>query len=400
MYRVHSTHTMVCLSLLYYKVLVFVMTAFMPTGNDFGQGGQSFKLLCTRAGAMREATKDSYKRVYRDDGTYHYPQIAENLLRSAGQLYFKSMEITGSNEGTDKDPKFSLLKLFKEEGLPSMDALAQQLTVCTGKRIVMVKQWDNATPHMCKDLKKWMKKEFNNRGWELRNQPPNSPITNTKDSAMFPSMAKMLTAYQGLHNGSHYLQGEELWKGIQHVYNKYPLDTLSRAYMHHAQIANAIVECEGGDEFATASRSLHCGVRSVVHPVYENEQATEPCGVEIRECLTAVDVETKLRYKKPVVTKEYQDALNLHQDHHLYNPGDHLSYNLLEMLVQEMDGNEFDYDYFDDAFKTMVDNEEWEVFSVASRNDEEFDYDDDEEEEPDPEEMDDSTNRSDPESMI
>ena len=63
-----------------------------------------------------------------------------------------------------------------------------------------------------------MKKEFNNRGWELRNQPPNSPITNTKDSAMFPSMAKMLTAYQGMHNGSYYLlQGEELLKGIEHV---------------------------------------------------------------------------------------------------------------------------------------------------------------------------------------
>ena len=232
----------------------------------------------------------------------------------------------------------------------------------------MVKQWDNATPHMCKTLKKWMKKEFNQRGWELRNQPPNSPITDTKDSAMFPSMAKMLTAYQGLHNRSHYLQREELWRGIQHVvYNNYPLASLSRAYMHHAQIANAIIDCEDGDEFVTASRSLHCGIRSVVHPVYENEQATVPCGVEVRECLTVVDVEAKLRYKKPVVTKEYQDALNVHRDDHLYHLGNHLSYNLLEMLVQEMDGNEFDYDYYEDA----------------SRDDEEFDYDDDDDDDSD-----------------
>ena len=138
---------------------------------------------------MVEAVRDSYKRVYKDDdsGDYHYPRVPDNLLRSAGQLYFKSMEITGSNEGTDKEPKFSLLKLFKEEGLPAMDALAQQLTARTGKRIVIVKQWDNATPHMCKTLKKWMKKEFNQRGWELRNQPPNSPTTDTKDSAMFPN---------------------------------------------------------------------------------------------------------------------------------------------------------------------------------------------------------------------
>ena len=102
------------------------MSAFMPTDNDVEKGGQSFKLLCTWAGAMVEAVRDSYKRVYKDDdsGDYHYPRIPDNLLWPAGQLYFKSMEITGSNEGTDKEPKFSLLKLFKEEGLPAMDALA------------------------------------------------------------------------------------------------------------------------------------------------------------------------------------------------------------------------------------------------------------------------------------
>jgi len=54
---------------------------------------------------------------------------------------------------------------------------------------------------------------------------------------------------------------------------------------------NAIIDCKGGDEFVTASQSLHCGVRSVVHHVYENEQATVPCGVEVLESLIAVDVE-------------------------------------------------------------------------------------------------------------
>ena len=54
---------------------------------------------------------------------------------------------------------------------------------------------------------------------------------------MFPSMAKMLTAYQGMHNGSYYLlQGEKLLKGIEHVYDNYPLSTLSQAYMHDAKI--------------------------------------------------------------------------------------------------------------------------------------------------------------------
>ena len=33
------------------------------------------------------------------------------------------------------------------------------------------------------------------------------------------------------------------------------------------KFADAIIDCEGGDEFVTASRSLHCGVRSVVHNI-------------------------------------------------------------------------------------------------------------------------------------
>jgi hypothetical protein len=84
---------------------------------------------------------------------------------------------------------------------------------------------------MCQRLLSWMQKEFGARSWELRNRP---------------SMAKMLTTYQGMYKvykESHYLQGyEELWTGIQQVYNNYPFDTLSRAYMHHAQIADAIID--------------------------------------------------------------------------------------------------------------------------------------------------------------
>jgi hypothetical protein len=56
---------------------------------------------------MQKAKKDSYKRVYQEDGTYHYPKIPENKLRMKGEMYFESMEITGSNEGTATDPKLS-----------------------------------------------------------------------------------------------------------------------------------------------------------------------------------------------------------------------------------------------------------------------------------------------------
>jgi hypothetical protein len=59
---------------------------------------------------MRPAERDTYMRVYKGDGTFHYPKIEMNRLRKKDDLYFKSMEITGSREGTAKKLKFSLLK--------------------------------------------------------------------------------------------------------------------------------------------------------------------------------------------------------------------------------------------------------------------------------------------------
>ena len=67
-------------------------------------------------------------------------------------------------------------------------------------------------------------------------------------------------------------------------------------------------------------------------------------------------MEEKLQYKKPDVTRENEDTLHTHEDDHLYNPGDYLPCNLLDMFSQEMDDNELSYDYHEDTSNTMVKN--------------------------------------------
>jgi len=48
--------------------------------------------------------------VYCCAGPYrHYPKLAANKLRTKGVEYFQPVEITGSKEGTEKDPKLSLI---------------------------------------------------------------------------------------------------------------------------------------------------------------------------------------------------------------------------------------------------------------------------------------------------
>ena len=96
------------------KEMYIVVTAFVMNQNNIRGGGKAIPIACVRVGRMEKAKKDSYKRVYRDDGSYHYPKIAEGLLRVKGQEYFKGVELTGANEGTAKDPKVSLLKCTKK----------------------------------------------------------------------------------------------------------------------------------------------------------------------------------------------------------------------------------------------------------------------------------------------
>jgi len=72
------------------KILGISTVGYLSYFNDVVQGGEGIKIDMERAGGMVRASRDSYKRVYRDDGTYHYPQIPENILRRKGQEYFEN----------------------------------------------------------------------------------------------------------------------------------------------------------------------------------------------------------------------------------------------------------------------------------------------------------------------
>ena len=91
------------------KEMYIAMTDFRLNHNDITKGGQAYQVSLVRVGSMVKATKDSFKRVYKKDGGFHYPTILSNRVRIKGNLYFKACEITGSKEGTEKQPKISLV---------------------------------------------------------------------------------------------------------------------------------------------------------------------------------------------------------------------------------------------------------------------------------------------------
>ena len=92
------------------KLMFIVVTAFAPFENNFAKGGRSYKVCCDRVATIAVAKQTSYKWHFAEGATrYTKPKEKWNISKRKGEEYLKSINITGSNNGTEKNPKFLLL---------------------------------------------------------------------------------------------------------------------------------------------------------------------------------------------------------------------------------------------------------------------------------------------------
>ena len=271
------------------KVMGIASTAFEPAGNDMSKGGKAHLVNMTRVGRLATTTRNTYKRVYKGN---------------KGDLYFKSLEVTGSNAGTRAEPKFDLLSHYANTEIPKLGLMCQEIGTRTGKRVVVRYQKDNAGPHKDKKLVDYLTEQFDARGWMLAFQPSNSPICNTNDDCFFPALSRHISRMQGVTNGSRIFQPDELWAAVEKCFNEFPLDTLARLYVRHAQIVSAIASCNGGDEFVRERNGLHFNVRNCC--VTECSSNGTPMGVEVVESIEQNESgrEEKLQYDKPTFSDD------------------------------------------------------------------------------------------------
>ena len=288
------------------KVMGLCTTGFLPFNNDIEKGGVSIKIDFERAGRMEKATRDTYRRVYDENGKYTMPQIPQNQLRKKGEYYFRPLEVTGSNCGDTKTPKFSLKQYFSNSLFPKLERAVQVASQQNDNAKVLVRfQWDGAGPHVNKELTTYLDSEFTSRGWMFVPQPSQSPLTNTKDACIFPALSRRVTAAQGLSKGSLALASDEIWKYASDAFHHLPLETIARAYATHHQIVNAIYQDCGRDDFTRDKKALHVGSRLHFLPHHEG-QSSVPNGVFSIESLDTIahdEIEKrKLRYDTPDVT--------------------------------------------------------------------------------------------------
>ena len=152
---------------------------------------------------MAKAKKDSYKRVYKSDGTYTYPRIEANISRREGEEYFQCCELTGSKEGTESKPKISLLKLYQDQIIPDLEEkIVRKYSEGGTRRVVVVRQEDGAGVHQDKTYQREMHRMFEERGWLFFLQASQPPLTNIHDACVFPMMSKRVSTEQALMFGA------------------------------------------------------------------------------------------------------------------------------------------------------------------------------------------------------
>ena len=254
-----------------HKEMLICTTAYLPHNNDMERGGMAYKVSMERVGKLLPAKRDSYKRVYNDDNTFSYPHIEQNIIRRKGELYFQSMEINATKEGSVSAPKFSLLKFFVEKEIPRLEKLTETLKESYNQPVIVRYQMDSAGPHTDVKLLDRLQEEFHVRGWILVRQPAQSPLTNVKDTCIFPSLSKTVSWNQSNLYNNKVLDGEELNTYVQVAFENLPLDTVARSYLGHHQMVNAIVEDNGDDNHMRSTSGSHCGVRRQSVVICDNE---------------------------------------------------------------------------------------------------------------------------------
>ena len=247
------------------KEMYIVVTAFVPNDNDMTKGGKAIPIACIRCGKLVTAAKTTYKRVYNEDGKFSYPRIPGNESRIEGMEYFECYELTGASEGTEKDPKCSLLKIYKEQIIPEIERKVVDRFSNEGKRaVIIVKQEDSAGCHQNERYVREMDDIFEKRGWILFRQPSQSPMTNVHDACIFPMMSKLVSKVQAVDYFARILKGEELHQAVMKVWND-PNNAIamSRAFAGHSQIVCAILENNGDNNYLSEKKGLSFGIRKM-----------------------------------------------------------------------------------------------------------------------------------------
>ena len=211
-------------------------------------GGTAIKMLFHRA----QSAKVAQRKTKNKEG---------KVLREKDDVYFVDCSVTGSSEGTSKDPKFPLLSYFKYAVFPEIEKLTGPGGKFAGYTPII--QGDNAGPHTDAKYTKFVKEHCQSKGWFWEPQGPQMPHINVLDLAVFPAMSRQHCHLARSLHGTRVLKEDEIWNAAVQVWEDLPSSSVANAFVLAGRVAQKIIVSAGGNDFLSGVEgSLHSGVRT------------------------------------------------------------------------------------------------------------------------------------------
>ena len=232
--------------------MAVAFTGYAFEGNT-KNGGHGLKLgfYCCNAAKIAKKTVRESRRD--DDGNLKYDGPVK---RNKGDCYIADCVVTGSDQGTSDNPKFSLKTLFEDEIFPKIHDLLKG----EYEDYIPVIQGDNAGPHIDAEYINYVKSYCEDNGWLWAPQAPQMPHANNLDLAIFPSMSRKHTELL-LEYSNTQAPPEEIWRVAKNVWDNMPNSTIARGFVLAKRIMQQVIRFHGDNTFLLG-KEFHCGVRN------------------------------------------------------------------------------------------------------------------------------------------
>jgi len=231
--------------------------AFEDTPDN---GGIGVKLGFTRAQAAKIAKRT--QREFSGISKAGKRQFKGKILRRPEDPYMVDVPVTGSNDGTADNPKFSLIRWFNELIFSNIAKLVDGPNA-PFQGYTPVIQGDNAGPHIEGTFMKRMQEYCNERGWLLEPQAPQMPHLNVNDLAIFPAMSKW-HSYKVRQRTKNVASKDLTWECANQVWQEFPESKIAKAFVLAWCLTATIIK-KGGDNSFLGTKEMHRGISSDFH---------------------------------------------------------------------------------------------------------------------------------------
>ena len=165
------------------------------------------------------------------------------IIKNKGDIHYIDCNVTGSNDGTPKDPNFYSNMPFEKCLFTVIDKL-----VCDGGPFEVfdpVIQNDNVVPHQDAKLYNYVVKLCRAKQWPWEPQIPQMPHMNVLDLAVFPTVSRLHSHLIQSLRGMGFSKEYNIWEISAKVWEELPSCKIANKFCLENNITEKISKFKG-----------------------------------------------------------------------------------------------------------------------------------------------------------